>query len=376
MRYMRFLLICLLLTSCTSGRKHLERAALYEREGMLQEAYYGYAALYGKKPRSVEAHVGMKRTAQGLLDRLLQEASFHYLKHDLTLGDRYKVKAEDHRAGMERQGLRLEWDPTLEERRRTACVHLAGICFGEAQEAFRQGRFKDAEETCGRCLSLDPEHRDALHLKKLAQLEPKYLQANKAMELGLWRDAFTLYASITDKDPAYKDSWQWLEECRNKASYTLAYVPGSGTGRTISVDQLFGGNGLELQLAANMKRALLDLEDPLMILIDRENQDGLLAEQMRGLSGLYDERHAAEAGRLLGASHVLTARILKFDDVLGRNAEIQFQLIEVATGRIHIADVVRVNKQEIAKGNTRIQLLEKASERVAERLKGFDRHAR
>jgi hypothetical protein len=136
---------------------------------------------------------------------------------------------------------------------------------------------------------------------------------------------------------------------------------------------LNGGAGqVENQLSANVKQEILDLKNPLIILVDRDHTDELLAEQQRNMSGVYDDRYVAEAGKLIGAQYVLTGRILRFDDVLSKQIEVQMQLLDAESGRILMADVVRVNKQEIARGAPRAQLLERAAERMALRLAEFD----
>jgi hypothetical protein len=69
---------------------------------------------------------------------------------------------------------------------------------------------------------------------------------------------------------------------------------------------------------------------------------------------------------------VLTAKLLRFDDVLFKQCEVQMQLIDTETGRIHASEIIRVNKQEIGKGAPRAQLLEKAAKRIAARVGAFD----
>ncbi|MBK6369786.1 MAG: hypothetical protein IPF64_08160 [Flavobacteriales bacterium] len=90
------------------------------------------------------------------------------------------------------------------------------------------------------------------------------------------------------------------------------------------------------------------------------------------MQGTYDDRYAAEAGDLLGALYVLTGRILRFDDILIKQIEVQIQMLDVQTGRIMMADMVRVNRQEIGKGTPRAQLLERAAARIAQRISEFD----
>ena len=373
MRILPLLIVAVLFGSCGSTRKQLESATTYEREGMLHEAYDGFAELYARKPREVQAHVGMKRTAQGIFDRMQDEASAAYALHDLAAGDRAQQQATNYKAQMDRLGLDLHWYPLFETKRTEAVRHEAARLYAQAEAAYNEERFTDAGNLAYQCTRLDPAHRDADHLYKLAQVEPIYREGVRAQELGLWREAFRKFEKVSQLDPAHKDCMTRLATCRDKASYTVAYVPiynGSlfpeGLGLEGTQDRI------EAQLAANIKLELLDLKDPLIVVVDRDNTDELLAEQQRQMSGVYDDRYVAEAGKLLGARYVLTGKILRYDDVLRKEIDVQVQLLDAETGRIHMAEIVRVNKQEIGRGSPRAQLLERAAKRAALKIAEFD----
>ena len=373
MRSVVVLFILLLFAcACNTTRKSMEAAALYEREGMFQEAYDQYAAIFARKPKTVEARVGMKRTAQALFDRLQDKASAFYMANDLNNGDRARQEGLYFQSAMQREGLELQWSPLFEQRRAQATHTEADRLFQAADAAFRIDRFSEAEELANQSLRLEPDRKETSYLLQLAQLEPHYRQGKRAMETSLWRSAFAELKRVTDVDMGYKDAWALQDDCRQKASYALAYVPLFNS--TLYVNELgasFAGQ-VEAQLAANVKQALLELNDPLIILVDRDNTDQLLAEQQRQMSGVYDDRYVAEAGKLLGARYVLTGKILRFDDLLRKEIEVQMQLIETETGRIHLSEIVRVNKQEIIRGAPRAQLLERSSKRIASKIADFD----
>ena len=372
MRIVFHLLIIATVTSaCSSTRKEMEHAAVYEREGMYQEAHDQYTELYGRKPKVVEAHVGMKRTAQALFDRMQDKASGLYMVNDLSGGDRARQEALYFHGRMDQKGMELAWSPLFEQRRMEAARFEADRLFQAADAAYRIDRFSEAEELAAQSLRLRPDRKEAAYLLQLAQLEPRYRQGQRAMETGLWRSAFGELKRVTDADMGYKNAWALQEECRKKAAYTLAFVPLYNN--ALYVNNLGVGEGLiESQLSANVKQAVLDLNDPLIMLVDRDNTDELLAEQQRQMTGVYDDRYVSEAGKLLGARYVLTGKILRFDDLLRKEIEVQIQLIETETGRIHESEIVRVNKQEIARGAPRAQLLERSSKRIAARIAAFD----
>lgn len=376
MRLLLFLSFLLLTTVAFAQRKKLEQAATYERAGMLREAFDRYEKLYKGKARNVEAHVGMQRTAQGLLDRIQQETSGFYLLNEYAAGEQKRQEANQFKQAMERKGLQLQWDPILQQRRREAQLHEANKLYEQADAAFRADRFSEAEELVLKSLGLNGDRKEATYLLKLTQLEPMYRQGKRAMELGLWRDAFRAFKRVTDRDAAYKDAWSLQDQAKANAQVILAYVPLFNKGLYGNGISLAGEGQLEAQLAATVKQSILDLKEPLLILVDRDNTEQLLAEQQRQMSGVYDDRYVVDAGKLLGARYVLTAKVLRYDELLRREIEVQVQLLDAENGRIHVSEIVRVNKQEIGRGNTRSQLMERAAKRMAQRILAFDPHTR
>jgi PBP1b-binding outer membrane lipoprotein LpoB len=376
MRNTLLLISALLLMGCASQRKQLEQAATYEREGMLAEAHQRYQQVYERKRGNVNAHVGMKRTAQAMLERLMQEASGWYLVNDLATGDRKRQDALNHKQVMDRKGLALQWDNTVDQRRMEAQVHEAQLLYQQAEAAYRNDRFTEAEDLAARAFRLDPAHKEAEYLLKIAQLEPRYRQGLRARELGLWRDAYLQFKWVTDRDAGYRDAWQLQDEMRRTAQVTLAYVPIFNQAVYNGGIQLTNQGVLEAHLAASFKQAILDLKDPLLVLVDRDNTEQLLAEQQRQMTGVFDESYGVEAGKLIGARYVLTAKLLRYDEILRRDIELQVQLLDAQSGRIYLSEIVSVNRNEIGRGNTRSQLMERAAKRMAARMAAFDPHKR
>lgn len=362
----------MVLSACGSIRKQMDRAATYEREGLHAEAHKRYADVWERRPNAVQAHLGMKRTAQFMLDRILDRALSAYALGDLETGDKVRAEAVAFKSAMDRKGLDLQMSPSLDAQRKEAMGREADRLYQEAMRAFASDRFQEALDLTQRATALNRDHPEAGHLNRLARSEPLYREGIKAMELGLWREAYRKFNQVVAIDAAFKDALRKRDECQAEASYTLAYM--ALQPQTSQGEFLTGASAGELaiQLATNVKEAVLDLKDPFIILVDRDNTERLLAEQRRQMSGTFDEQQVAQAGKLMGARYVLTGRIVRFDDVLVRQIEVHVQLIDAQSGRIHLAEVVRVNKQEIGQGAPRAQLIQRAAKRIALRLQEFN----
>lgn len=372
MRPMIHLLMLIALSACGSVRKQMENAAIYEQEGMHTEAHKRYAAVLDRRPKEVLALLGMKRTAQAQLERIQDRALGAYALKELANGDQARAEAIGYKAMMDRKGLDLRLSPMLDTRRKEAMVFEAERLYQDAVAAFAAERFQEAVDLTERVVVLNRDHQEAGHLNRLARSEPLYREGQKAKTLRLWREAYHKFSQVVTIDAAFKDALQQRDACREEASYTLAYM--SLYSQSGQSEFLTGATAKDLgiQLATNVKEAILDTKDPFIILVDRENTERLLAEQRRQMNGAFDEQQVAQAGKLMGARYVLTARISRFDDVLVRQIEVHVQLIDAESGRIHLAEVIRVNKQEIGQGAPRAQLIQRAAKRIALRLQEFN----
>jgi curli biogenesis system outer membrane secretion channel CsgG len=84
----------------------------------------------------------------------------------------------------------------------------------------------------------------------------------------------------------------------------------------------FTANDKSSSLAANVQAhamtALIDVNDPFLKVVDRENLDRILQEQRLSLSGVVDEQTAVKVGNLMGAQAVLMGDVVNYQEVPGQ----------------------------------------------------------
>ena len=373
MRHITIPIAILLLVACGGGKRMMKTATRFEQERTWQQAFDAFAEVHRERPALTDAFTGMRRTAQAMYDRLQATASATYLADGYEKGEKARAAVEEFREQMKSQAIDLDRDPLLEQRRQEARAALVLRTYTDADSAFRARRFSDAHLLTEHLLALEPGHQQAIYLQRIIKLEPFYLQGIRAADAGRWKEAHGLFSKVAREDNDYKELRQRMEEARQHAAFTLAYVPIYNEHVEINVFNVqIERGGAEVELAGAIKQAILALNDPLIMLVDRENTDELLAEQERGLNGTVDDRYAAQAGKLMGAKYVLTVRLLRFDEVLGRRIEMQVQFVDAGTGRIQMAEAVRAGKEDLTRGASGAQLMEEAARRVAKRVGEFD----
>jgi TolB-like protein len=363
------LTLVFLLCGCAAKRA-LHQAQVLEQSAQLESAAAAYLEAWDRKPKSQLAREGYARTAQRLLDDRMGVAIMSYRMGGLQEGDRDRQTAVDFRQRIATKGIDLRWNKEVDDAREEARRREAEAHYRDAEAELRVDRFTEAIALARECLKLDPAHKQAPHLIRMAEAEPLYREGLRAEELGLWRKAHERYAAVSAIDAAHRDVMARMEACREKARFTLAYLPvqQEREKRTI-LGFAIGSGPVDLELAGLVQRELLALKDPFLQVIDRGSTDVILAEQRRQMSGNYNEQ-MAQAGKLLGARYLLTGRVTKYDDLLKRDLEVQVQLIDAQTGRIHLSEQVRAAKAELARDGA-ARLTDLAARRIAERLRGF-----
>lgn len=361
------------LAACSGAGRLAKEGERSERAGDPEGAYASYRTAMLERPGHARARAGAQRTGQQVLMLLEAAASSAFLAGDHELGEQRWRTVNEFAARATAEGLVLRRDPQVEERRLQARrSHVAGL-YERALQAFEEERFQPCRELLNEVLTLEPDHAEAPHLLRMAELEPKYRVARRAFEEGRWREAHGGLEVVLAGDPAYKDARSLRDAARANASYTLALVAVEEQGVAARATYAARVNGVPAALATAIKEELLALRDPFLVLVARDQTEALLAEQQRALDGIYDERTAARAGQLLGARYVLMTKLLRYEEGIGRHLEMQVNLMDASTGRIHRSELVHVAKQDLGRGaSVRSLLIAKAAERAAALLKGFD----
>ncbi len=367
------------LLACNSMKELEKQALAYEEAGLHQDALNSYQELYERDARRSEARIAMQRNAQSMLDKHLNEMNFRYLKGD-NLGAIAAFKdAEEHRERMAQLDLVLEM-PTRYAAIYTGArsAHSENL-FTSAKAMVKNKQFEEAEDLLYKLTRFDPTHDEAHFLWKIAELEPMYLQAQKAEQLGLYRDAYRLYSKVAQEDVQYKEAYEKQEEMKTIAAYTVAFVGLSNhffddASTSISRHSV----KTESAFSTSIKDAILDLQDPLIRLVDRDNTEELLNEQRLALSDIFDEEEVIEAGRMLGAKYVLTGKILKYNKVTNKRCDYQIELMETSTGEIHISEIITFDRKDLDTSSDQAveeQITLHIAKQVAAQLGAFDQFA-
>lgn len=292
---------------CTGSNKMTKKAVQLEEAQMTEEAARYYLLALQRKGTNVDAQIGLKKTGQIVLNQQLSEFYRAFGQEDFRKAVYTYREAREYYEVVDRVHVHLDFPEYYAEYYKESKDVYLSERYEVAQKALDEERFADAKEVLTEIAGFDPEYADLEELKNYAKLEPKYREAKAALGAKKYRTAFYLFDSIL-QDRDYKDSRTLQARCKEKATYTIAFLPFENSTES---------DGSDEAIEAAIIQDILQSKDPFLRIIDREHLEILLDEQELGMTGLVNQQTAANAGNLVGARAVLSGHLVRMTEEKG-----------------------------------------------------------
>jgi tetratricopeptide (TPR) repeat protein len=387
----------IILGACSGSRSTLKEAHKLEESGLGNEAFSRYQSLW-EEYQVPDALIGMKRIAQQTLNTKLMTAKGRCLtsKHDEAL-DLYNDAFNYYERNAKLE-LMLPGNARLEyEQCRTSYLN---DLYAQAESLAVQEKFEEAKSVIAQVLRMDANNKRAQYLETLCDIIPNYNAGKKAMELGLFRDAYESFNTITRLDASYKDALALRDEAISKARFTIAFI-------SLEKEKASANKDLNAQVAGTIKSKILGLKSPFIQLLDRDHLHAIAQEQSTSMSAMFDQDKALQAGKLLGAKYIITGQFLSFKEnstvqhteekrgflgattkaarikymensgIVNIDANYRFDIIDAETGVVHASEVIPFfanrevvwatyngNTEKVYPGNWKFQILESKADYV------------
>ncbi|MCC6541720.1 MAG: hypothetical protein IT225_05835 [Flavobacteriales bacterium] len=302
--------VALLLGACSGSKAFSKRGDKLDQAGLYAEAAEMYLQAAQRNAKNVDAKIGLKKTGQMLLNDKLSA----FFKQ-MAMGDKRADAVAaylDAKAYVDRvayTGVVLEIpDHYRTDFEKVKAEHLVDL-YTEGQALYEKEDFAAAEKVFAKITKLEPGYKDAKSLQDVAYLEPLYRTGRNELESGNYRKAYAALTRVMDKNSAYKDSNTLRQEALTKGQFNMAVMP-------FTTDR--AQSALAGKVQAHAITALIEVKDPFLKVVDRENLDRILEEQRLSLSGVVDEQTAVRVGNLMGAQAVLMGDVVGFQEVPGQ----------------------------------------------------------
>lgn len=309
LRTILFCLVLLIAFGCNPSKVILEEAQKLESAGLHLEALEKYAALYQSDPSNIDAQIGAKKEAGFILNQKAAHAKTLLASGQFDASLNLLNEVDD--LLFTYQWLNLEKPMLLDMTRAEAKQAKGEWLYTSAQTAVLNEQYESAATYLSQLDRVRPGMQEAQYLRLMMEIVPNYKKGVKAMELGLYREAHGYFKAVTDVDTDYKDALQRLKDCQEKAAFTIAFVAKPSSD---------GHDQVESTLAAEIKKSVVQLQDPLIRLVDRDHLEEIIAEQQQMMEAGFSEASAVEAGKLLGAEYVIIGELVNYKETTGRRS--------------------------------------------------------
>lgn len=299
-------LAALLLAACNGPKVLTKRGAELQDAGLNKQAAEMYFLALRKKPGLVDAMVGLRSTAQGVIDA--QVGEFQRASMDGRRAE--ALELYEAMAAYQQRMAKVDVDILIPS---TITADYKDHLDEHLIELDEQGHaqleaedFAGAESTFLEIIRLEPEYKDAKALLIIARAEPLYRSAEERISEGSYRAAHEALAQVLALDAQYKDAQTLSEQALEEGRFNLAILSFESGRRHEDV---------ALELRSGVQNSLIQSSDPFLGVVDRTQREEILAEQQLSLSGISDEQ--VEVGGIAGAKAMLTGAILMYSSETG-----------------------------------------------------------
>jgi len=278
----------------------MKDARKLEEGGLKREAFDKYAIAYRDYGKA-DSRVGMKRTAQFILDEKFQNARMECMRGNYTNALTQYEMAFSYFAQQPDLELKL---PLSANQDQTDCQQdYINSLYDQAEKAVYGEQFDEAKRILSVLLNTDRNHKKGQYLLLLCDIIPNYNLGKKAYDMKLYRQAYSYFTEVTRLDAGYKDALALRDECVARLKVTLAVVRAFNAQLPDDVQQ---------EITSSVKNKILAQKDPFIQLVERDNLTELLDEQAKGMTGLIDEKTAIKAGELTGARYIVVCELVTY----------------------------------------------------------------
>ena len=303
-RHVFFIFIVLLIAqSCATSKSLTKKGAKLEEAGQYMAAADLYYQAVKKNPRNTDAIIAMNRTGKRVLADYLRTFSKFAMSEDYKRATYAYLDAVAYKEKIKTINIELKIPPAEEDK------------FAEVKQAFiteeyEKGlknisleQFSQAEANFNEVYKFDQNYKDVAELRNIAFLEPIYRKAEMLKDQKEYRKAYNIYEKILKRVGNYKDTQEHREYVLEKGQIPIAFSSIKNTTYAI--------------FAKNIKQYVIsdivNINDPFIRVVDREDIDKVLQEQKLALSGRVNKDQQVELGEIVGAKYAVIFDVTSYD---------------------------------------------------------------
>lgn len=288
------------LTSCDTPKSLTNKGDKFSEKSLYADACQFYMQALNQKGDFIEAKEGLRASGQKQINIYLD--NFFKSKN---FGEERKAiyhyrDASSLQSKIATYSIQVDIPQNYTSDYNTLVDNYVVANYDKAIDLLEEEKFAGSEKLLKEITLLKPNFKDVESMKNVATFEPIYRSANEFLEVEKFRSAYYEF----DKIPAsYK-------ECESRKA--LALEAGLLSIGIMEFKNSTRHRGGEAAISALITEELIQLDNPFIKIVDRQQVQALIDEQLLGMSGQVSENTSAQAGALIGAKAMLNGKLVSY----------------------------------------------------------------
>ena len=286
----------LMVSGCTAS-KYLKKGNQFEKAGLYEQAAKAYIVSLAAKNDNVKAMVGLKNTGQRAVDEKTTQVMSAADRDDHKTAVYRYMEMADMVSKSSKLGVQLQIPEQATSTYEDARQHYADQIYSQSQQMLDAERYQQAEALLKELKSIAPHHNDNIdEMLMLSQAEPQNQAAQKLLQQGKHRKAYTTLTTLVNTYPHYKDAAELRADALSRAQLTIR-VEAFGQPKGLATDYA-------QPISAKVIASVNAKNNVFIKIVD--GQAKILQEQRRAIAAGADN---ISVGQLLAAKSLLQGNI-------------------------------------------------------------------
>ena len=288
------------LTSCDTPKSLTKKGDKFSEKSLYADACQFYMQALNQKGDFIEAKEGLRASGQKQvnihLDNFFKSKNFGEERKAIY----HYRDASSLQSKIATYSIQVDIPQTYTSDYNTLVDDYVATNYDKAIDLLEEEKFAESEKLLREITLLKPNFKDVESMKNVATFEPIYRSANEFLELEKFRSAYYEFEKIP---ASYK-------ECESRKA--LALKAGLLSIGIMEFKNSTRQRGGESAISALITEELIQLDNPFIKIVDRQQVQTLIDEQLLGMSGQVSENTSAQAGALIGAKAMLNGKLVSY----------------------------------------------------------------
>ncbi len=309
-----FLLLIVLLSSCTGSKKMYKQGQQLQEAGLIDQANEKFFQALDRNPNNIDAQIALKKSSEMHLSDLLSQFFIASSNNEHKKAVEVYQNTQKFVNRVNKYRINLSIPTHVNEAYKNHEDKYIAQLFEEAQDLLEVEKFEQAENVLKQITTLRSDLEDVQSMKSIAYVEPRYRKGLNAYDEKKYRVAYAYFDQVEQRMPNYKDARNLRRLSLEKGQFTIG---------VLKFENNSGFRGYEALISSQIISGLLKSNDPFLKVIDRTQTDLIIREQKLSLQGVISQRNTVLAGEMLGANALLSGRIINYKKEEGERKSTQ-----------------------------------------------------